>query len=59
MSLLLLGDSYVERSWLNARNDRDLLRGGVFVPVKRFDQIAAGFSALQPSVRNLLSSIII
>ena len=53
MSLLLLGDSNVERSWLNARNDRDLLRGGVFVPVKQFDQIVAGFSSLLPSVSEL------
>ena len=50
MSLLMLGDSNVERSWLNVRNNRDLLRGATFVPVKRYDQIVAGFSAVLPSV---------
>ena len=39
MSLLLLGDSNVERVWLNVRNNRELLRGAVFVAVKRFDRI--------------------
>ena len=50
MSLLLLGDSNVERSWLNVRNNRELLHGAVFVPVKRFDQIVTGFNSLIPSV---------
>jgi len=50
MSLLLLGDSNVERVWLNVRNNRDLLRGALFVAVKRFDQLLAGFQALHPSV---------
>ena len=50
MTLLLLGDSNVERSWLNVRNNRELLRGAVFVPVKRFDQIVTGFNSLIPSV---------
>ena len=50
MSLLLLGDSNVERVWLNVRNNRDLLRGALFVAVKRFDQLHAGFQALHPSV---------
>ena len=47
----MLGDSNVERSWLNVRNNRDLLRGATFIPVKRYEQIVAGFSSLQPSVR--------
>ena len=46
----MLGDSNVERSWLNVRNNRDLLRGATFVPVKRYDQIVAGFSSVLPSV---------
>ena len=50
MSLLMLGDSNVERSWLNVQNNRDLLRGATFVPVKRYDQIVAGFSSVLPSV---------
>ena len=50
MSLLLLGDSNVERVWLNVRNNRELLRGAVFVAVKQFDQIHVGFQALHPSV---------
>lgn len=50
MSLMLLGDSNVERVWLNVRNNRELLRGAVFAPVKRFDQLQAGFQALVPSV---------
>ena len=33
MTLLLLGDSNVERPWLNVRNNRDLLRTAVFVAV--------------------------
>ena len=52
MSLLLLGDSNVERVWLNVRNNRDLLRGAMFVAVKRFDQLHTGFQALHPSVSN-------
>ena len=50
MGLLVLGDSNVERAWLNVRNNREMLRGAVFVPVKRFEQIQTGFQALIPSV---------
>ena len=50
MSLLLLGDSNVERVWLNVRNNRELLRGAVFDAVKRFDQIQPGFQAIHPNV---------
>ena len=57
MSLLMLGDSNVERSWLNVRNNRDLLRGATFVPVKRYDQIVAGFSAVLPSVSHSVSFV--
>ena len=55
MSLLLLGDSNVERVWLNVRNNRELLRGAVFVAVKRFDQIQPGFQAIHPNVSCRLS----
>ena len=58
MSLLVLGDSNVERSWLNVRNNRDLLRGATFVPVKRFDQIVVGFSSLLPSVSTIYRSCV-
>ena len=59
MSLLVLGDSNVERSWLNVRNNRDLLRGAVFVPVKRYDQIVTGFSSMISSVSSYLFMILI
>ena len=59
MSLLVLGDSNVERSWLNVRNNRDLLRGAVFVPVKRYDQIVTGFSSMMSSVSSYLFMILI
>lgn len=50
MSLLILGDSNVERAWLGVRNDRELLRTATFVPVKRIDQLQTGFQALTASV---------
>ena len=50
MSLLLLGDSNVERIWLNVRNNRELLRTGLFIAVKRFDQLSSGFQAVTSSV---------
>ena len=51
MSLLVLGDSNVERAWLSVRNNRELLRSAVFVPIKRIDQLAAGFQAMTSAVR--------
>ena len=53
MTRLLLGDSNVERPWLNVRNNRDLLRTALFVAVKRFDQIQAGFSSISPLVSRI------
>ena len=50
MALMLLGDSNVERVWLNVRNNRELLRSAVVFSVKRFDQVQSGFQALVPSV---------
>lgn len=50
MALMLLGDSNVERVWLNVRNNRELLRNAVVFSVKRFDQVQSGFQALVPSV---------
>ena len=50
MALMLLGDSNVERVWLNVRNNRELLRNAVVFSVKRLDQIQSGFQALIPSV---------
>ena len=50
MSLLLLGDSNVERIWLNVRNNRELLRSGLFVAVKRFDQLQISFQSMTSSV---------
>ena len=50
MALMLLGDSNVERVWLNVRNNRELLRNAVVFSVKRLDQIQSGFQALVPSV---------
>ena len=50
MSLLVLGDSNVERAWLGVRNNRELLRTATYVPVKRIDQIQSGFQAVTASV---------
>ena len=50
MALLLLADSNSERIWLSVKNNRELLRSAIFVPVKRFDQMQAGFQAILPSV---------
>ena len=50
MSLLILLDSNVERAWLSVRNNRELLRTGNFVPVKRTDQMQAGFLSMTPNV---------
>ena len=50
MALMLLGDSNVERVWLNVCNNRELLRSAVVFSVKRFDQVQSGFQALVPSV---------
>ena len=40
--LLLLGDSQVERVWNHVRGDRDLLRTGLFFPVKSRKAMDAG-----------------
>ena len=50
MSLLLIGDSNVERIWLSVRNNREHLRSATFVPVKRLDQVPSCFQAITPSV---------
>ena len=54
MALLLLADSNAERIWLSVRNNRELLRSAIFVPVKRFDQMQAGFQTILPSVSILV-----
>ena len=54
MALLLLADSNAERIWLSVRNNRELLRTAIFVPVKRYDQMQAGFQAILPSVSILV-----
>ena len=48
--LLLLGDSQVERVWNHVRGDRDLLRTGLFFPVKSRKAMDAGFKALKATV---------
>ena len=50
MSLLLIGDSNVERIWLHVKENREHLRSATFVPVKRIDQLSTGFQALTASV---------
>ena len=50
MSLLLIGDSNVERIWLHVKENREHLRSAVFVPVKRIDQLSTGFQAITASV---------
>ena len=50
MSLLLIGDSNVERIWMHVRENREHLRSAVFVPVKRIDQLSTGFQAITASV---------
>ena len=50
MSLLLIGDSNVERIWLHVKENREHLRSATFVPVKRVDQLSTGFQALTASV---------
>ena len=50
MSLLLLADSNAEKIWLNVRDNREMLRTAIFVPVKRLDQLQMGFQAMLPSV---------
>ena len=51
MAMLVLGDSNVERVWLNVRNNRELLRSAVFTAVKRFDQLQSGYQSMLPTVR--------
>lgn len=48
--LLFLGDSQVERVWNHVRGDRDLLRTGLFFPVKSRKAMDAGFKALKSNV---------
>ena len=50
MSLLLIGDSNVERIWLHVKENREHLRSATFVPVKRVDQLPTGFQAITASV---------
>ena len=50
MSLLLIGDSNVERIWMHVKENREHLRSAVFVPVKRMDQMSTGFQAITASV---------
>ena len=58
MSLLVLGESNVERAWLSVRNNRELLRSAVFVPVKRIDQLQAGFQAMTSNVRLIIFNFV-
>ena len=50
MSLLVLGDSNVELAWLHARNNREMLRTAIFVPVKQIDQLQPSYQSITPSV---------
>ena len=50
MSLLLIGDSNVERIWLHVKENREHLRSATFVPVKRVNQLPTGFQAITASV---------
>ena len=46
----MLGDSNVERAWLHTRNNREMLRTAIFVPVKRIDQLQPSYQSITPSV---------
>ena len=50
MSLLLIGDSNVERIWMHVKENQEHLRSAMFVPVKRIDQLPTGFQAITASV---------
>ena len=50
MTLLLLGDSQLERVWASVRNNREGYRSGVFIPVKNFSQMINGFQGMSASV---------
>ena len=52
-SLLILGDSQIERVWNNVRNNRDILKAAQYFPVKQRQTMMAGFQAIRPTV-NLL-----
>ena len=58
MSLLLIGDSNVERIWLHVKENSEHLRSATFVPVKRVDQLSAGFQAITASVSLVRLTII-
>ena len=50
MSLLVLGDSQIDRIWRNVRQNRELLRTATYAPVKNFAQLGDGFKTLTASV---------
>lgn len=54
MQLLLLGDSQIERIWVNVRGNRELLRNAIYIPVKRLDQMAGGFNSITASVSRFI-----
>ena len=53
----MIGDSNVERIWLHVMNNREHLRTGFFVPVKRMDQIQSSFQSLTASVSIMKSFV--
>ena len=50
VSLLILGDSQVERVWNHVRGDREQLKTGYFVPVKNKKAMLNGFKSIKPTV---------
>ena len=50
MTLLVLGDSQVERVWNHVRGDREQLRAGYFYPVKNRSSVLNGFKSIKPNV---------
>ena len=50
MTLLVLGDSQVERVWNHVRGDREQLRTGQFYPVKNRSSVLNGFKSIKPNV---------
>lgn len=50
MTLLVLGDSQVERVWNHVRGDREQLRTGQFYPVKNRASVLNGFKSIKPNV---------
>ena len=53
MSLVIIGDSQVERVWRNVRQNREILQTAVYAPVKRFAQLHDGLKAMSAQVKFL------